>query len=344
MAIEVINSTPVVSAMLDNLSQRSALLAEDGVPPQLSVVSTYSTEPATRSYLRKARQESPRAGVRYAPYFTDGDLAAAEANIAMLNDVPGSATMYMAPHEPLSPDKKIAAIQQRVWRRLVGGILPHKDADSLASQKFTYPNTALSVLDLGEYMAGQRYEDIDPDRIVFYGLGNLVNAPAWRRLLARYGLTVPDPEPRNKQINRPGYPLVISRELGNLDELDNLGKRADLVLAAAGVAEQILPHHLQRPAGSRAEPLVVVDAAYKIGTDGVAHGNLHRDVYDPRQDVAARVTPWSKERGPHDGVGPLTVAYLLKHTVDAAQIDLSLRRGEPATPLPQLSLAATLGR
>ena len=336
MAVECVSSAPVVGGMLEDLSARSAALQAEGVQPKLFVVSSFPNEPAIRSYVGQARREAPQGGVLYVPRFSNGNLGRAEQFIDEANGTIGAGTIYMSPHEPLSSDKPTLALQQQRWRRLVGGILPHRDADSLASQDFTYPNTALSVLRLGTYMTGQNYQDMDPSRVVFYGLGDLVNKPAWVRMLKLLGLEVPDLELvandiKHANVNRDGYPLVITRELGNPDELDNLGDRAELVIAAAGVAEKILPVHLRRPVGSRRGPIRVVDAAYKKDSEGIAHGNLHRAVYDRRLDFTAFVTPWSAERGPHDAVGPLTVAYLLDHTVQAAEIDAGLVRRDAAS-------------
>jgi len=337
MAVESVSSAPLVGAALSKLSHRAEVLQERGVPPQLSVVTTYAEEPATASYLRMARRLAPLAGVQYERYSSEGDLARAEKNIDALNGVRGSATMVMAPHEPLSSDEAVRERQMQEWRRLVSGIVPHRDADSLASQEYTYPNTALSVLDLGPYLAERSYEDIGPERIAFFGLGKLVNLPAWKLLLRRFSLEVPDPE--DKQLNRRGYPLVITRELGNLGELENLGSKADLVFAGAGVAEFILPPHLARPAGSRQNPLAVVDAAYKVDSAGVAHGNLHRAVYDPRLDLRARVTPWDAEHGPHDGVGPRTGTFLIEHAIRAAELDAGILSWEAAQEATAKSFA-----
>jgi 5,10-methylene-tetrahydrofolate dehydrogenase/methenyl tetrahydrofolate cyclohydrolase len=320
MPAVLFESAPIVEQMTHDLREQVADLPDDlPFEGRLSVIATLPEDPPTLSYLSRMAVQTESLGLAFDPHYFRGDEDAALAKTIELNDADGSATMIMI---PLSNPTRELEFRQAVH--------PERDPDALgwipdASGQYpavypNYPATPLSVLRLAEHAAGAPLEqliisgDLDPERLVFYGRGKLVNMPAeeiLRQRLAAMGVSDVDF-------------TVISRENRNTDLIETLGDRADIVLAAAGstaAAGALKPEFLRRGTGSRREPLVVVDAAFCTGPDGKPYGNLNPAIYDPTLGFTVMVTPYSERRGPIRGVGPLTAAYLLRHTVEAVQRD-----------------------
>lgn len=321
MSAHIIESAPIVDAMVDDQRARlAALPAEAPFEPGLAVVATLPEDKPTLSYLHRMAIHATAVGIEFHDYYTRGNEDAALANITRLNDQDGSATMVMMPLSDTSREQEVRAL-----------ISPHRDPDALswkydkASDTYAdghpnFPATPLSVLRLAEQAMGAPLEeliargDLDPERVVFYGLGALVNRPAQEilnRRLAEMGVTGAEF-------------MVISRENNNTHLIEELGDRADIVLAAAGstaAAGALKAGYLRRPTGSRRESLAVIDAAVCTGADGRPYGNVNPDVYDPGLDFTVKVTPYDAKRGPIKGVGPLTAAYLIDHTIQTVERD-----------------------
>jgi methylenetetrahydrofolate dehydrogenase (NADP+)/methenyltetrahydrofolate cyclohydrolase len=114
---------------------------------------------------------------------------------------------------------------------------------------------------------------------------------------------------RSNVVGRPLAQLLIDRHAtvtvchSRTPDLPALTAMADVVIAAAGRAGLVGPRHV----GSGA---VVIDVGTNVGADGVLRGDV-----DPAV-AGAGVAGLSPVPG---GVGPVTTAVLLRHTVDAAE-------------------------
>ncbi len=87
------------------------------------------------------------------------------------------------------------------------------------------------------------------------------------------------------------------------ERLAEVTQEADIVIAAIGQAEMIKPHHIKHGA-------VVID----VGMNRLANGKLVGDVeFDSVKELASAITPVP------GGVGRMTIAMLMKNTIQAAQ-------------------------
>ncbi|HKS98524.1 MAG TPA: bifunctional 5,10-methylenetetrahydrofolate dehydrogenase/5,10-methenyltetrahydrofolate cyclohydrolase [Rugosimonospora sp.] len=114
---------------------------------------------------------------------------------------------------------------------------------------------------------------------------------------------------RSDLVGRPLAAMLLERNAtvtvchrGTAD-LRAVCRRADLLVVAAGVPELIGPDHV-RPGA------VVVDVGIHRGPGGL-RGDVRFDAVAP---IASRITPVP------GGVGPMTIAMLLRNTVDAARL------------------------
>ena len=86
-------------------------------------------------------------------------------------------------------------------------------------------------------------------------------------------------------------------------KLEEICRRADILIAAAGCPKVVTAQHVKRGA-------VVVD----VGMNRTADGKLCGDVdFEPVRERAAFITPVP------GGVGPMTIAMLMQNTVEAAE-------------------------
>lgn len=323
MAAELIASAPIVEAMaLDQRQRLDEMRLDTFVEPHLTVVATLPDDKPTVSYLRQMAIHADRVGLEFRDRYFPGDEDAALDAIHAANDEPGNATMVMMPLAEWHREQEVRDAINR-WRDPDALGWKYNEETKLYEPEYpNYPATPLSALRLAEHAMGAPLEelivrgDLEPERVVFYGLGKLVNRPAeeiLQRRLETFGIT-------------DAKFTVISRENQNTHLIEDLGRTADVVIAAAGsaaAAGALRAEYLRRPAGEHREPIAVIDAAVCTGRDGRPYGNLNPEVYDSGLDFDIKVTPFDERRGPVQGVGPLTAAFLVEHAVQAAERDLA---------------------
>src|SRR6185312_14916852 len=90
-------------------------------------------------------------------------------------------------------------------------------------------------------------------------------------------------------------------------DVPSIAREADILVAAVGRPEQVRADWIKPGA-------VVIDVGIHKRDDGTLCGDVH---FPSVSEVASRITPVP------GGVGPLTVAMLLKNTLHAARLTLS---------------------
>ncbi|MEV4954088.1 bifunctional methylenetetrahydrofolate dehydrogenase/methenyltetrahydrofolate cyclohydrolase [Paenarthrobacter nitroguajacolicus] len=288
------------------LALRVAALNAQGVSVGLGTV-LVGDEPASRSYVAGKHRDCAEVGIESVrrdlpPTISQTEL---EAVLEELNADPKTTGYIVQLPLPLHLDQN-AAIEK---------IAPWKDADGLHPS-----NLGKLVLNVGDELNSPL--PCTPNGVV--------------ELLSRHGISLKGSEVlvigRGVTVGRPLGLLLTRREInatvtlahtGSTD-LPRLVKRADVVVAAAGVPDIVKADHLKPGA-------IVLDVGVSrvLGANG--RHTLQGDVSPEVREVAGWLAP-----NP-GGVGPMTRAMLLLNVVEAAE--RSLQRSNAGQtyvkPLPQ---------
>ena len=170
--------------------------------------------------------------------------------------------------------------------RVINMIKIEKDVDGLhplnigklqSRKPCLIPCTPLGIMELIESIDYQ----IAGKRAVVIGRSNLVGLPI-AHLLLQNNATV-----------------TICHSYTS--DLENICKQADILISAAGKQGLITKKHVK-------EHALVIDVGTSRGIDGKLHGDV---LFDDVQPIVDYITPMPK------GVGPMTIAMLLKNTLKA---------------------------
>jgi methylenetetrahydrofolate dehydrogenase (NADP+)/methenyltetrahydrofolate cyclohydrolase len=262
--------------------QVARLRAEHGLQPGLAVV-LVGDDPASAVYVRNKGRTTEQAGMasfthRLPADTSQADLAALVARLNAEQAVHGILVQLPLPKH-LDADAIIA------------GIDPNKDVDGLtvfnagrlaAGLPGLVPCTPLGCLLLLQDLLG----DLTGLHAVVVGRSNLVGKPA-AQLLLQQNCTVTIAHSRTR-------------------DLPALCRSADILVAAVGRPEMIRGDWIKPGA-------TVIDVGINRVTDAAGKSRLVGDVaFAEALGIARRITPVP------GGVGPMTIACLLRNTVTAA--------------------------
>ncbi|MBN6036473.1 bifunctional methylenetetrahydrofolate dehydrogenase/methenyltetrahydrofolate cyclohydrolase [Amycolatopsis sp. 195334CR] len=279
MTATVLDGKATKDAIFDELKPRVAALAERGITPGLATV-LVGDDPGSHWYVKAKHADSAKVGVNSIRRDLPADITQdkLEAVIDELNADP-ACTGYIV-QMPLPKHLDTGAILERID--------PDKDADGLApvslgrlvlGETAPLPCTPLGIVELL-----RRYDvPLDGARVTVIGRGITVGRPLGL-LLTR----------------RSENSTVTLCHTGTRDLAAEV-KRADIVVAAAGVPGIITPEMVKPGAA-------VLDVGVSR-VDGKIAGDLAAGV----EEVAGFISP-----NP-GGVGPMTRAMLISNVVEAAE-------------------------
>lgn len=278
MSATVLDGRAVAAAVLADV--RADAAAMDPAPRLVFVRA--SDDPAGASYVRSKGKRAGTAGVRHETRVvpsdaTDADLHALLEALNRDDDVDGVLLQL-----PVYPHLDADAALLR--------IAPEKDVDGLHPMnvgRLWSGRSALAPATPAGLLAILDHHDIPLEgrEVVVVGRSDLVGKPA-AALFLRRNATVTVAHSRTR-------------------DLADVTRRADVLVAAAGVPGMITPDHVRAGA-------VVLDVG-QAPVDGVLRGDVAPDV----ARVAGALTPTP------GGTGPMTVAMVVANTVQAAR----MRRG-----------------
>ncbi|TQS24092.1 bifunctional 5,10-methylenetetrahydrofolate dehydrogenase/5,10-methenyltetrahydrofolate cyclohydrolase [Microbispora sp. KK1-11] len=278
MSARVLSGKELAASIRSEAAERAAALAAAGTPPKLAVVVATADE-SSAWYVRSIARAAEKAGIT-----CDIVDLGAEA-------VPGLIRDRLA---ALSDDDTVHGIilqtplpQGAKLEDLAGAIAFEKDVDganplSLGRLAAGLPAFAPATAEAVVAILDHHEIDLVGSHVAVVGRSTVVGKPAAHLLLDR-NATVTVCHSRTREL-----PAVTSA--------------ADVVVAAVGRAGLITAEHVRAGA-------VVVD----VGTNPTEDGGLVGDV--DAVAVAGKAGALTPVPG---GVGPVTTALLLRHTVDAA--------------------------
>ena len=265
---------------LDKIAEQVANLKEKGVLPTLAVI-IVGSDPASRIYVNNKKAACERTGMRSLEYALPEETTTEELLVLI---------------DKLNADKEVNGIlcQLPVPKHIdknavLERILPEKDVDCFHPENVgrlsigngeLVPCTPMGMVKLLEY------ENIDPagKHCVIIGRSDIVGKPMAMLMLAR-----------NATVS------ICHSKTVNLAEIT---RQADILVAAVGIAKFVKADMVKDGA-------IVLD----VGMDRDENGKLCGDVdFDEVKEKASFITPVP------GGVGPMTIAMLMRNTLTAADI------------------------
>lgn len=291
---ERIDGKQIAAQVLDEVATEVQVLQQQsGVTPGLAVV-LVGEDPASQVYVRNKIRSAEAAGIRSIEHRLDSNISQTELNdlIDQLNsDESVNGILVQLPLPAhLNDDAIISAID------------PAKDVDGFhtqnvgalsAGQQGMIPCTPLGCM----VMLRQQFEDLSGLNAVVVGRSNIVGKPMAALLLqANCTVTIAHSRTRN---------------------LADVCRQADILVAAVG-----------RPGFIRADWVKPGATVIDVGINAVGEADGARklvgDVDPAAADVAGAMTPVP------GGVGPMTIACLMKNTLTATAYQLAALNPAPA--------------
>ena len=293
MSAAVIDGKAIAEALRTRVGAAVAGLAGQAVTPGLAVV-LVGENPASQVYVRNKGRQTLAAGMRSFDHALPATVSEAEvlALVARLNADPAvDGILVQLPLPPhIDAQKIIEAIDPA---KDVDGFHPVNAGRLMTGAPGLIPCTPLGCL----LLLRSARADIAGLEAVVVGRSNIVGKPVAQLLLAE-SCTVT---------------IAHSKTRG----LPDVCRRADILVAAVGRPEMIRGEWVKPGA-------IVVDVGINRVADSSGKGRLVGDVaFAEAKEVASAITPVP------GGVGPMTIACLLRNTVEAA----CRRRG---LPVPEL--------
>ena len=281
MAAQILDGKAVSQRIKDELKQEVELLKKDGIKPSLAVI-IVGDDPASKIYVKNKKLACEYCGIESLEYALPAETTQDE----LLDLI-----------KKLNNDNNVSGILCQLplpegldEELVINSILPNKDVDAFHPSNvgkimignFDFlPCTPAGVMELIK----ESGIEVSGKKCVVVGRSNIVGKPMSMLLLHKNG-TVTICHSRTKDLKKEC-------------------KDADILVAAVGVPELITGDMVK-------EGAVVID----VGMNRLPDKRLVGDVnFAEASQKAAAITPVP------GGVGPMTIAMLMKNTVKAASIN-----------------------
>jgi methylenetetrahydrofolate dehydrogenase (NADP+)/methenyltetrahydrofolate cyclohydrolase len=286
----LIDGVAIAKAVRADVAKETAELKAKGITPGLTVV-IVGEDPASQSYVKSKEKASIEAGMKGETIKLPASTPQSELE-ALIDKLNADSSVHgILVQSPLPRHMDANTVVRR--------IAPHKDVDGF------HP------VNVGKLLIGEKdgFAPCTPAGV--------------QELLVRYGIDTSGKEVviigRSNIVGKPMAALLVQSGKGGdctitvchsrTKDLAFHTKRADIVIAAIGKPE-MLTGDMIRPGA------VVIDVGInRVDDPGSAKGyRLVGDVhFESARRVASHITPVP------GGVGPMTIAMLLKNTVRAAR-------------------------
>ena len=281
---KIIDGKAVAASVKADVAAKVSALKDKGIQVGLAVV-IVGEDPASRIYVRNKKIACEACGIYSAEYALPASTTEAEL-ISLV--------------EELNHDKKISGILVQMplpksidSHKVIAAIAPEKDVDA-------FTHTSVGRLMVGDYsflpctpagiieLINSAGVEIAGKNCVVIGRSNIVGKPMAMLL-----------------INKQATVTVCNSKTKNMKDIC---RTADILISAAGHTN-VVTADMVKPGA------VVID----VGMNRDENGKLCGDVaYDEVSEVAGYITPVP------GGVGPMTIAMLMKNTLRAAMLQNDL--------------------
>jgi methylenetetrahydrofolate dehydrogenase (NADP+)/methenyltetrahydrofolate cyclohydrolase len=282
---QIIDGKALAATVRASLKERVRRLVEAGVSPRLDAVIAAHDGPGV-VYAQNQARHCEEISMAYTLHSLDPDASqeSIEAKITELNG--DDAVQAIMVHLPLPSGVETERIQSMIDSvKDVEAVNPVNIGNIVYGRRSLVPCTALATMALIESTG----IDLQGAVVVCVGASNIVGKPLAVLLMRAHA-------------------TVVSTNI-HTTEIESWTQRADVLISAAGVPGLISPEMVKPGA-------VVIDVGINRVTDPETGkrrtvGDLQ---FDAVRDVAGFLSPVP------GGVGPMTVAMLLRNTVDAWEL------------------------
>ncbi len=290
MLAEIIDGAAVARKIRGDVATQCATLAARGIVPGLTVV-LVGEDPASAVYVRNKEKASVEAGMKGETIRLPASTTQMEL-LALIDRLNGDQAVHgilvqMPLPKHIDPQTVIRSISPA---KDVDGFHPANVGKVLIGEKDGFaPCTPAGV----QVLLAEAGVETAGRHAVIVGRSNIVGKPM-ASLLIQPG---------------PGGDATVTICHSRTSDLAWHVKRADIVIAAVGRPEMVTGE-MVRPGAVVVDVGInrIADPSAKSGTRLV--GDVH---YESVRQVASRITPVP------GGVGPMTIAMLLRNTVRAAE-------------------------
>ena len=281
MSAQIIDGKLISQQIKDELKEKTALLKEKGIEVTLAVI-LVGEDPASQVYVRNKKRACEYIGYRSLSYelpseTTQEELLKLIDELNNRKDVDGILVQMPVPKHI---DEK-AVIDAIDPSKDVDGFHPMNVGALCIGEKGFVSCTPAGVIQLLKRGCDGKIQ-IAGKECVIVGRSNIVGKPM-SLLMLRENATV-----------------TIAHS--KTENLEDVCKRADILIAAVGKAGMITKNHVK-------EGAVVIDVGINRNADGKLCGDV---VYDEVSEIASAITPVP------GGVGPMTIAMLMNNCYEAA--------------------------
>lgn len=292
MTAKIIDGKAISKQVMEDLKPRIASLAGKGIIPGLTVI-IVGENPASMSYVKSKGKACERLGLRsetimLAENTPQKDLLAIIANLNVSPKVHGILVQLPLP-EQMDENAVLEAI---VPEKDVDGFSPINMGRLLAGQDCFVPATPAGIMEM------LARSDIDPEgkHAVIIGRSNIVGKPMAALLMQK----------------KKGANATVTVCHSRTKNIGKITRLADILIAAMG-KPNFLQADMVKPGA------VVIDVGInRVDDDTREKGyRIVGDVdFEAIKEVASAITPVP------GGVGRMTIAMLMKNTVQAAENSL----------------------
>jgi methylenetetrahydrofolate dehydrogenase (NADP+)/methenyltetrahydrofolate cyclohydrolase len=280
MSAQILDGLALSKIVRENLKERVEALREKAIIPRLDVL-VAAQDPASLSYVKMKHAWASKAGMTGESFYVDENTTQSELieKIHELNANPLVHGILVQHPLPKHLDENEALLALGSAKD-VDGITPESLGRLVADLPGFRCATPYGIMQILDY-----YEiPVKGKRAVVVGRSVILGKPAALMLLQKHATVT----------------IAHSRT----ENLEELCREADILVAAVGKAEMIK--------GSWIKPgAVVIDAGYnKVEGRKSDIGDVE---FETAKEVAGWITPVP------GGVGPMTVASLLKNAVESAE-------------------------
>jgi len=279
MSAHIIDGKEIAEQLRQEIAGEVAALKEKGVQPGLAVI-LVGEDPASKTYVRNKERASKNAGIHSEVYRLPADTPEAEV-LRLIGELNGRPEIsgILLQHPVPGHINERACFDAISPEKDVDGFHPVNAGRLLIGEKCFVPCTPTGIM----YLLDKTGVELKGKRAVVVGRSNIVGKPVALLLLNRHATVT----------------ICHSRTA----DLGAETRAADVLVVAIGRAQAI--------SGDMIKPgAVVIDVGVNPGEEGKLVGDVD---FESAVKVASAITPVP------GGVGPMTIAMLLRNTVEAAK-------------------------